>query len=1011
MRKMLLRPCLILFFIVFLGRLTAGTLIAPLCSRAPQIDGVGEDSCWTSQPWQSGFTVLGDPKRPAVPDTAFKVTHDGRNLYLLIRCAEPKMASLVAATAPEVDAPRRWKDDSLEISLVPHSHLRYYKLMVNANGFYSDETPIDNNTGAFVYYHDWSWSSFAEVKASRAADSWTVELRIPFFSMDLQEATGAWGFNIGRNRYADPDIKKESSSWSPIPEVNHCLPTHFRSLELEKVDLARYRWELNVPDGTVRRDGESFLYDLAPSVRNFTGDFRLGVMSGWLLPPQGGGELASPADGPVVEFKSGIMLKTPVSIPFAKPGEYLLRLLFSGQDGVPLKLAETRVHLDYTPVKITIETPVYRNNIYATMPDKTLRASIEIDQVVHKVEQIEACLTGPKGNVHRVSLPLEQGIARFTYDMAKLPDGDYYLEVLKQRVRIRKLPYQKGEVWCDKNDAVFVDGKPFVLFGWTHGKEVCAPGITGAKTYDQFADSDNCLKDMNQLLERNPAMKLVLIPYSEKNRYPQVIFSEESRRGDSLTPKQIEHLTRHITKIRSHPAVLAYDLGDEPECRDNNPEWYRKVRELLTELDPYHPCVMLNQDFSAIRKYACGGDINMPDCYPHFYEPDKSIRPLHTISAYAREARKTGPAWLMPQAFCWPTGASDKIGRAPTFTELRNQVYQVFANDCKGVLLYSLYTYLCQQYEQLRLGPEFIARELLLLTDFIAAPPAPGLTVSAEGLEGANFQSCLKRVGDRVAIFAVNTAKSSFKVRFAASNLPATLHILSEERTVAVADGVFEDTFAPEEARVYLSDPIPAGFETLAHFQKRLAEAEARRFTPGNLLATGPVSGQVYIQIARGQALPQNWTKLTASSETTSWYNRHTKTLYFLVDGLRPTSESASYDIHRNGWTPARDDKQPWLQLDLPRPAVIRELRLYNVMYYGCPRLENAEFQLQQDDGTWKTLAAVRWNREPVVILQLPDGTRGQTFRLLLTSLRTGGKHDAVLSEIELIGEFATEGK
>ena len=104
-------------FVVFLGKLAAGNLIAPLCSKPPQIDGVGNDSCWTGQPWQSGFTVLGDPKRPAVPDTAFKVIHDGRNLYLLIQCAEPRMASLVVTSAPEVDAPRRWKDDSLESAL------------------------------------------------------------------------------------------------------------------------------------------------------------------------------------------------------------------------------------------------------------------------------------------------------------------------------------------------------------------------------------------------------------------------------------------------------------------------------------------------------------------------------------------------------------------------------------------------------------------------------------------------------------------------------------------------------------------------------------------------------------------------------------------------------------------------------------------------------------------------------------------------------------------------------
>ena len=161
-----------------------------------------------------------------------------------------------------------------------------------------------------------------------------------------------------------------------------------------------------------------------------------------------------------------------VSIPQVENGHYLFTWdLFSNKRSPVLQKRMTReVTVEYIPLHVTLLRPAYRNNLYATMPDKTIEAQIELREDIGIPLTVE--LTGE--NVREVrKIARSGGRDRVLFDGAKLADGRYTLKVrckkngreLAASVKIRKLPYRKGEVWLDARGVTHVDGVPFLPYG------------------------------------------------------------------------------------------------------------------------------------------------------------------------------------------------------------------------------------------------------------------------------------------------------------------------------------------------------------------------------------------------------------------------------------------------------------------------------------------------------------------------------------------------------------------
>ena len=185
-------------------------LRAPRFASPPEIDGELTDAAWTMVPPVTRFLAAEDPARE---QTAVRMGHDDRFLYVAVECRESRMAGLVGKHS-ERDSPV-WADDCIEIFLRPPGQgAVYYQIVINSLGTVHDRKGwVDTTDG------DETWDAGIRAAAASAEDRWAVECMVPFADLGAGApgSAGRWGLNVCRERKASPAHGKqpENSSWFP----------------------------------------------------------------------------------------------------------------------------------------------------------------------------------------------------------------------------------------------------------------------------------------------------------------------------------------------------------------------------------------------------------------------------------------------------------------------------------------------------------------------------------------------------------------------------------------------------------------------------------------------------------------------------------------------------------------------------------------------------------------------------------------------------------------------------
>ena len=180
------------------------------------------------------------------------LVYDGAKLYIGVHCEESEMKR-IKAEVTERDGPV-YGDDCIEIFLIPpgstvlakfEERVRYVHLVINTLGTRYDE--IGENSPQLF---DGNW----QAAASKAADSWELEVAVPFAELGVKIKDGAvWTGNISRARW----VEKEYSSWAPIKRTFHdkdnfgrlVFTTSLAETEqrIDEIELAALRSSLLAP--------------------------------------------------------------------------------------------------------------------------------------------------------------------------------------------------------------------------------------------------------------------------------------------------------------------------------------------------------------------------------------------------------------------------------------------------------------------------------------------------------------------------------------------------------------------------------------------------------------------------------------------------------------------------------------------------------------------------------------------------------------------------------------------
>jgi hypothetical protein len=164
-------------------------------------------------------------------------------------------------------------------------------------------------------------------------------------------------------------------------------------------------------------------------------------------------------------------------------------------------------------------------------------------------------------------------------------------------------------------------------------------------------------------------------------------------------------VTSHVEAIRGHPAILAYQVTDEPKESDcpTAPAEMAKRSALIKSIDPTKPTYLVIQASDGegphpYEKFAGTTDIMGVDIYPCSFENGCRMEKIDQAIA-ALEQDGVPRYWALIQAF------EDDYYRMPTAAELHAQFARWRSSAMEGYFVFSLN----YQRNQLETHPDVLA--------------------------------------------------------------------------------------------------------------------------------------------------------------------------------------------------------------------------------------------------------------------------------------------------------------
>lgn len=974
----------------FAAALTVLPLAAQLAVPAgtPVLDGKIDDKCYQNIPFQSGFTTIYKGQKPAA-DTRFKLCHNGSTLFIAIEAMESSPEKIKKEFHLS-DSANIWMNDSFEIFISPEKNKTYcYHIIADSIGQVRDAFCQDNNAGG--YKTESIWNSGIQVKTAIGKDRWTTEIALPLGSMKIP-AKPEFSFNLVRNR----NVRRpaEVSSFAKNPKSNNLNPRIFVPLKLKDFNPSIYCVDIDCTASALKKTADGFQAEFTLHTASRSKKMNIITAEAALLDKENK-QVAYKRRR--YEVEKGKFDTYNCKFAGVKPGSYTLDIKVTGSGSKKPLVAVFRknVTFEYTPIAVSVLYPKYRSTLFATMKDKSVKAKVEFKEFAGKPYTIT--VTGDSGEVMKISEPAAPAVKEFSCDLAKAADGKYLITVkcgeAAATAVINKVPALKGEVRVDENNITLIDGKPFFPFGWygnddADGKKNHINSILDTALYVS-------LDQLNKAFDtrREMGVKMIIFPYQEFNKTGGwKIFSPKKRTG-GLTVEQRKYLTEFIPKIRNNPSLLAYYLADEPENRDNNPRWYIEVAALLRELDPYHPCIMLNWGIPGIRRFYESADILLPDCYPTYYEDGSTGKVRHCSSQWAEAATALRPSWFMPLVASWPARNRRGVkGVPPTYDDIRSQVFQALIHNVKGFNLYAYFE--SQRFASLMISPDAIGKTLMILKDILLEESEKGAVTAKTTPAAEHFQCGFKSKDGKSTVIAVNTQmKKTTAVFTLKKSVGDKLYVAGERRFVKVTNNTFTDTFAPGETHIYLTDAkLADAVPTVAVTRKAIDDLRASRKKKGNIIGMGEMLVADYIDYSAGK-IPAGVPKITASSDPKMFFaTTHTGSRYYLIDGLT-SPKRVEYT-----WAPDRKDNAPWISVKLPRTAKLGVLKLYTPsgnLKTGKVAVNGKEFPFVNDSNSDEITVRLNGAEGDEVLIKIEKFKRGSSHRI----------EGRLLTEIELYEE------
>ena len=790
--------------------LTAASALsaAPATLQAVRVEGkINVDGKLSEKAWAKATTVnkfyVNGLKKPAYPTTA-KLLYDDNAVYIGFDCPTPPGGTIKATAKKRSD--RVYYDDCVEVMIDPNkTGDRYFHILVNSLGAINDRYCDQGG-----YVGDDKWNGVIKARAAKTGNGYSVEIRVPYYTLDIiPGGSKDWGFNFCRDT-------RNPNQESSAANGHFNVAGMFLKVQGMDIPLAKYGWETSPPAVSVKRSGKKLKVDLSVSVSNLAAQAQDALVDFVILGDNGSATAVTPR-----KFKSEESIKV-VSrgLELGGPGKY--RCIVSISDPVTKKIYKRRTYplsVDFSPVEITLLDPHYRDAIFATQNLKNVVYTVKSNL---PAPQTGAFITGIKTSDGKVLVSkkmLKPGKVTFPAD--KLPEGkmQIFVRALDKKGKLvgenthalRKLPYQKGEVWLDKERFWRVDGKRyFVMSEWNDLHVKGIPIGVGEKAFEKGGK----FITGNLMWSSFPARNAYKLP--------------------SIPAKEEAIIRKTVRKYRNDPAMFAYYLSDEPEISGISAAGLTDAARIIRDEDPYHPIVISNNSVVGGKDYADAAEINGLHPYPnpaknqHKSNFSKVVTFMDQAIEFNRNRRHPQTITFLQQGFNYGDwGAADS--RIPTYDEIRTQFLMTLIMGGRGILTYNRLT---SHYPELYIGMPYFVKEMQYL-----APAFLADDVVSKNIKVSNpaVRYVVKKLNNDYFVMAVSTNHNKEKAAFTVPEIGnRKLYVVSENRTVNAKGGKFSDLFDNYQVHIYTTNANAAKLTPVARIEAEIAQVNNARRKPGN---------------------------------------------------------------------------------------------------------------------------------------------------------------------------------
>ena len=901
---------------------------------------------WQDVPEQSGFVPLkSSGKTKPGAQTAFKVAADADNVYLNIRCYEPKMNELKKTDNPA----GLWGSDLVEIFLCPSGQPdEYYQFAATAgnlhfNMFYGEAGVIRPDP----------YSPFWESKVFYGKDHWQIQIRIPFSAFYMTRNvkwSSTWRLNIARTRRT----VKELTTWSPLTSGFHQSQAFRKFTGFPKRNPAQ----------------DVLIAKAEPVIRTFTN----GVYSGPLnltidANPAAAGKYELTVEEPAGKSSAHeITLKGGLNKIVVPKVEYLKKVL--GKTKLKLTLKSKKngfvfgrsypVDIIYQPVRIVLTTPGYKRNFYPGQDFSAIRGELKLNLSAEQRKNAEVKLSISGGGLEEKtqSFKADSDIVSFSFDSKALTEGGKALLTAKllengkqtasASCTVTRLKKNDGSMIWIENNVLIKNGQPW------YPRFIYAQGYMGGTAFAERFKADD--------FAATPIRMRTLEP----GRLIKGIEDKEARKDVKPCPELFAKIRKIVEKYRNDPNFCLYYISDEPECRNVSPVYLKYIYDFVSELDPYHPVFSCTR--AAGRYLECVDVFSVhPYLNPTVSDGKRFLNiPVSRIRNYLQDVTKSN----RPDKVVGFTGQffsykfNNILADYPTWEELESMSWSAIA---QGSRVHYPFAYpdlgdRPQIYEGYRYFNQSIrALEKQLLSN----RKYPVKTVDPE-----NMIDTLLAEGDGVTLLIVVNLKNGPLATTVSAEYLKKFSSLFEFRGTGsrkIVNGKLKLSLKPYECVVLTSKKMDAGLKTRAEVVKEIAEAEKARTSRGSLLFEKGAAFEV------DSSNPGRF--LTAMSQRNK-----------LFDGT----------LDMLGWQSSRWGKEHWYELNFRKhPPKFSKIGLYG-HNMGDPAVKIWKF------GEWKNLTPKKTEKGKYSVL-LDFGEELKSVKVRIDFRKIKRNQTVELYEIELL--------